>query len=221
MIDKLFIDECHTSTLVAIAKHRGVIADYGPHIGKSGWSDWRIVEFALGNDYVVVTNNRRDFLREYAKVSLHNGLLVIVPNLGSRVQIRLFGLVLDRALQLGADRQTGSWKSLPTAPYTCANGRANSTTSAISTIRVGGERQRDLIAPDVQSAGYPYRRATGARIDPISRACRSHRMWRNTDLAEVAVSLTMTQAQQGYVNSAVLFEEHDLSSSINWTLQIV
>jgi predicted nuclease of predicted toxin-antitoxin system len=103
MTDKLFIDECLSSDLVAVAKHRGVIADFGPHIGKGGWSDWRIVGFALSNDYVVVTTNRRDFLREYAKVSLHNGLLAIVPNVGTRVQIRLFGLALDRALQLGAD----------------------------------------------------------------------------------------------------------------------
>src|SRR5277367_5862835 len=101
MTDKLFIDECLSSALVAVSKHRGVFADYGPHIGKGGWSDWRIVEFALNNDYVVVTNNRKDFLREYAKISLHNGLLVIVPNLGTREQSRLFGLALEGALELG------------------------------------------------------------------------------------------------------------------------
>ena len=103
MTDRLFIDECLTSALVAVAKDRGLIADYGSNIGKSGWPDWRIVAFALDNDYVVVTNNRRHFLREYAKLSLHNGLLVIVPNVEWRAQMRLFASALDEALRLNVD----------------------------------------------------------------------------------------------------------------------
>ncbi|WP_294537311.1 hypothetical protein [uncultured Rhodoblastus sp.] len=50
MTEKIFIDECLTAALVAVAKNRGIIADYGPHIGKQGWQDWNIVPFALEND---------------------------------------------------------------------------------------------------------------------------------------------------------------------------
>ena len=82
---------------------KGVIADYGPHIGKRGWQDWNIVPFALENGYVIVTNNRRHFLREYVKLDLHNGLLIIVPNVERADQIRLFEIALDAALELGDD----------------------------------------------------------------------------------------------------------------------
>jgi predicted nuclease of predicted toxin-antitoxin system len=103
MADRLFIDECLTSGLVAVAKDRGVVADHCAHISKSGWSDWRIVSFALDNDYVVATNNRRHFLRQYARLSLHNGLIVIVPSVDLPTQVRLFAAALDKALDMGAD----------------------------------------------------------------------------------------------------------------------
>ena len=59
--------------------------------------------FALDNDYVVVTNNRRHFLKEYVKANVHNGLIVIVRNVERFEQMQLFSLALDRALELGAD----------------------------------------------------------------------------------------------------------------------
>jgi predicted nuclease of predicted toxin-antitoxin system len=103
LTDKLFIDECLSTALVAVAKNRGIIADYGPYVAKRGWQDWNIVPFALENDYVVVTNNRRHFLKEYDKLDLHNGLLIIVPNVEREDQIRLFEIALDAALGLGDD----------------------------------------------------------------------------------------------------------------------
>jgi hypothetical protein len=33
LMDRLFIDECLSAALVAVAKERGIPADYGPH----GW----------------------------------------------------------------------------------------------------------------------------------------------------------------------------------------
>jgi hypothetical protein len=103
MSDRLFIDECLSSALVGVAKGRGVGADFCQHISKGGWSDWRIVSFALDNDYVVVTNNRRHFLREYAKAPLHNSLIVIVPNVEAREQMRLLEAALDEVLRLRGD----------------------------------------------------------------------------------------------------------------------
>lgn len=57
--------------------------------------DWNLVPFALDHDYAFVTNNRRDFLREYARLSAHDGLIILVPMVERDEQIRLFNLVLD------------------------------------------------------------------------------------------------------------------------------
>jgi len=54
-----------------------------------------LASYALENDYVFVTNNRRDFLKEYAKIDLHNGLIIIVPDTKRAEQQRLFAKVLD------------------------------------------------------------------------------------------------------------------------------
>lgn len=99
LIDGLFIDECLSIALVAAAKQRGLPAVYRPYVGKQGWSDHGIIQFAVENDLAVVTNNRRDFLKGYAKLSLHNGLLIIVPNVARSEQIHLFNLGLDAALE--------------------------------------------------------------------------------------------------------------------------
>ena len=56
--------------------------------------------FALDHDYAFVTNNRRDFLRAYARLSAHDGLIILVPMVERDEQIRLFGLVLDCILSL-------------------------------------------------------------------------------------------------------------------------
>jgi predicted nuclease of predicted toxin-antitoxin system len=94
-MDRLFIDECLNATLVAIAKERGIPADYGPHIGMAGWQDWNIAQFAFENGYIIVTNNRRHFLREFLKHEVHNGLVVIVPNVERKQQMDLFARLLD------------------------------------------------------------------------------------------------------------------------------
>ena len=99
-MDRFFIDECLSAQLVAVAKARDLDVDFGPHIGKAGWQDWNLTRFALENDYILVTNNRRDFLKEYAAQELHNGLIVIVPNVEREDQKRLFGVVLDHLAEM-------------------------------------------------------------------------------------------------------------------------
>jgi hypothetical protein len=61
----------------------------------AGWQDWNIARFAFENGYIVVTNNRRDFLKEYLKQEMHNGLVIIVPNVERQPQTDLFSRVLD------------------------------------------------------------------------------------------------------------------------------
>jgi len=45
----------------------------------------------------VVTNNRRDFLRLYAELDVHNGLIIIMPTVPRNEQMRLFSVALDLA----------------------------------------------------------------------------------------------------------------------------
>ena len=63
-MERLLIDECLSQGLAAVAKARGIQADHVTWLGKSGMQDWNLVPFALAHDYTIVTNNRRDFLRQ-------------------------------------------------------------------------------------------------------------------------------------------------------------
>ena len=94
-MDRLLIDECLSQSLLAVARARGLHADHAAWLGKGGAQDWNLVSFALEHDYALVTNNRRDFLREYAKHAVHDGLIVLVPLVKRAEQFRLFGLALD------------------------------------------------------------------------------------------------------------------------------
>lgn len=97
-MNRFLIDECLTSDLVAVAKSRGYDAAYVPHIGKGGWQDWNLVPFAVNNDYIIVTVNRRDFLKQHAKFDIHPGLVILIPEprKDTRLdQVRLF----EKALQ--------------------------------------------------------------------------------------------------------------------------
>jgi predicted nuclease of predicted toxin-antitoxin system len=92
---RFLIDECLSGALVAVAKAQGYPADYVTHLGKAGWQDWNLVRFAVANDYIIVTDNRKDFLREYAKLDVHAGLVIIIPKGTRSQQMTLFQKALD------------------------------------------------------------------------------------------------------------------------------
>lgn len=98
---KLLIDECLSPSLAAIARARGIAAEAVAYIGKEGWQDHSLVSFALDNDYTMVTNNRRDFLRLYAALEVHAGLIIIIPRASRERTRRLFAIALDRLESLG------------------------------------------------------------------------------------------------------------------------
>jgi predicted nuclease of predicted toxin-antitoxin system len=102
-VKPFLIDECLSSALAAVAKERGVQADFAPHIGLAGWQDWNLVRFAFDHNYIVVTNNRRDFLKEYAKQDLHGGLVILVPHGDRAEQIDLFSRVLDHLAEMNEE----------------------------------------------------------------------------------------------------------------------
>ena len=103
MANKFLIDQCLSTSLVGIAKARGCHAAHVSHVGMSGWQDWNLVSYAFDNDLALVTNNRKDFLKEYAKLEVHNGLVIIIPSAARADQERMFALALDRAEQLNED----------------------------------------------------------------------------------------------------------------------
>lgn len=95
MSDRFLIDECLSGALVGVAKAQGYQADYVTHLGKSGWQDWNLVRFAVANDYIIVTDNRRDFLKEYARLEVHAGLIILLPKGTRDRQMALFQRALD------------------------------------------------------------------------------------------------------------------------------
>ncbi len=105
-MDRFLIDERLSADLVATAKARGYDTDYLPHIGKAGWQDWNLVPYAGANDYIVVTLNRRDFLKQHAAIEVHPGLVILIPqapeNRGQH-QAALFEKALDAYAAMNDD----------------------------------------------------------------------------------------------------------------------
>lgn len=106
MRDRFLIDECLSGELVATAKARGYEADYVPHLGKGGWQDWNLVPFAVENDYIIVTLNRRDFLKQHSRLQIHPGLIILLPpqHMNRReTQVDLFKSALSKMAELKDD----------------------------------------------------------------------------------------------------------------------
>ena len=93
---KILIDECLSPELARDARQAGFEAYHLAHLGRAGWQDWNITEFALDRDMVLVTNNRTDFRALYSRRELHPGLMIIVPSVDQDGQRRLFMAALEQ-----------------------------------------------------------------------------------------------------------------------------
>jgi predicted nuclease of predicted toxin-antitoxin system len=87
---RFLIDECLHESLVGVAHGAGFEATHVNHLGLSGKPDWEVAERIIQDEFTFVTNNRVDFVRLFAKMELHAGLVVIVPNLVPPAQRALF-----------------------------------------------------------------------------------------------------------------------------------
>jgi len=96
-MERILIDECLSTALVAVAKARGHDATHVVWLGKAGTQDWNLLPVILQGDFVFVTNNRRDFLRLYESIEAHNGLIIILPSVDLAQQVGLFGIALETA----------------------------------------------------------------------------------------------------------------------------
>jgi predicted nuclease of predicted toxin-antitoxin system len=105
--DKLLIDECLSPDLARIAKEEfGLFAIHVPWLGtpprgQKSWKDPDIVERVAAEDYILVTNNRKDFLGRYyaqANLQIHNGLIIVLEKTDIHGERRLFRSVIEHAL---------------------------------------------------------------------------------------------------------------------------
>jgi predicted nuclease of predicted toxin-antitoxin system len=94
---KFLIDECLTVELVGECEAAEFFAQ---HVGQSvklrSKADWDLIKIIQQEDYILVTNNARDFIKLYQHLNIHNGLVIIMPSVTEEHQIELFNLVLNK-----------------------------------------------------------------------------------------------------------------------------
>jgi predicted nuclease of predicted toxin-antitoxin system len=96
---KLLIDEHLSPGLVARCAQKGVYAVAVAHVGLAGQRDDELWQYALENDFVVVTANTRDFMN-LLDTELHPGLIILWEGSLSRdEQWHRLDLALDRILR--------------------------------------------------------------------------------------------------------------------------
>lgn len=96
------IDECLHTSLVEVAVACGHQGHHVTWLGLSGEADWDLMPRIVQGDFTFVTNNARDFRRLYARVPLHAGLIIVVPQATPARQRALFKALLE---SLDADEQ--------------------------------------------------------------------------------------------------------------------
>lgn len=95
------IDECLSPALIGVAKSRGHAAVHLVHLGRAGASDLQVMLLALAQQHILVTNNRGDFLRRYAKLGTDHPGVVVRPNAPRAQQIALFEEALTAFESIG------------------------------------------------------------------------------------------------------------------------
>lgn len=97
---RILIDECLSPALVTVANDLGFEAYYVAHRGWAGYTDGQLMREILREEFVLVTNNRDDFLGLIRGVELHPGLIVFLDNVRRSVQLDLFAIALSAATAL-------------------------------------------------------------------------------------------------------------------------
>ena len=103
---KLLIDECLSPQLVYLAIAAGhVETTCSLHRGLLGVKDWQLMRYLLDNNYILVTNNAKDFRGIgagnpgglYAQQEIHPGLICIVSDSGLSLELQteLFKVALE------------------------------------------------------------------------------------------------------------------------------
>jgi predicted nuclease of predicted toxin-antitoxin system len=89
------IDECLHTSLVSVAQEQKHEAHHVVYLGMQGWKDHDVLRRVEERDFTLVTNNAVDFRRLYARVAIHAGLVIVIPNVVPSLQRELLRAVLD------------------------------------------------------------------------------------------------------------------------------
>jgi predicted nuclease of predicted toxin-antitoxin system len=98
---RFLFDECLCTALADLAHGLGYEATSIRNLNRLGDPDSAIAAFAAANDWIVVTNNRADYVRLYARIDLHPGLVVLMPSAPQATQLDLFAKLANMLIGLG------------------------------------------------------------------------------------------------------------------------
>lgn len=93
---RFLFDECMSPELAGVARNRGYHALHVNWANLNARRDQHVALYAMGGDYVFVTNNGVDFRPIYRSFDIHPGLIIIVPSARRTKQIEMFEKVLER-----------------------------------------------------------------------------------------------------------------------------
>lgn len=97
---RFLIDECLSPGLVTVANELGYEAYHVAHRSWAGYTDVQLLREILRGEFVLVTNNRDDFLALIRGVVLQPGLIVLLDNVRRSVQLDLSASALSAAAVL-------------------------------------------------------------------------------------------------------------------------
>ena len=92
---RFLVDENLSVLLPKTAHARGYEATHVNHLGLHQAKDWEILRAVGEGDWVLVTNNAIEFRGRYRQLTVHPGVIFIVPAVARLQQIELFSAALD------------------------------------------------------------------------------------------------------------------------------
>lgn len=98
---RFLFDECLCLALSDLAHSLGFEATSIRNLSRLGDPDNAVAGFAVANDWIVVTNNRIDYMRLYVRIDLHPGLVILLPNADQSLQLELFRILAESIDNLG------------------------------------------------------------------------------------------------------------------------
>jgi predicted nuclease of predicted toxin-antitoxin system len=91
---RFLIDENLSVKLPEVAHEAGYEAIHVNHLGLRTRKDWTLLGTIREGDWTLVTNNAMEFKGRYARVAVHAGLVLVLPNVRREQQIELFSAAL-------------------------------------------------------------------------------------------------------------------------------
>lgn len=83
-----------------MARARALEAWHVNHRGLAKRPDPALARWCVEQDFVLVTNNARDFHRIYASLDLHPGLVILLPSVERLDQMTLFERAVDAVVSM-------------------------------------------------------------------------------------------------------------------------